>query len=129
LNPLIFTIILGKKEPLIAPSNLIFTVESAYPFEPFILNDTSTETQEDVIQVKEKEEKLIWTKEMIEQLVNTLYEVFKKERAANNSLKRLPLNLLLKTLQRFTKELSKSLNNTTKTNREIQRRNRPIRSS
>jgi hypothetical protein len=68
-NPLISTINLGKEEPLIAPSNLTFTVESAYPLEPLISNDTSTETQGDVIQVKGKEEKLIWTEEMIEQLV------------------------------------------------------------
>jgi hypothetical protein len=49
LNPLISTITLGEEEPLITPLNLIFTVESAYFLEPLISNDTSTETQEDVI--------------------------------------------------------------------------------
>jgi hypothetical protein len=42
-------ITLGEEEPLIAPSNLTFTVESAYSLEPLISNDTSTKTQEDVI--------------------------------------------------------------------------------
>jgi hypothetical protein len=41
------------------PLNSIFTVESAYFLEPFISNDTSTETQENTIQVKRKEKKLI----------------------------------------------------------------------
>jgi hypothetical protein len=50
LNPPISTITLGEEEPLIAPLNLTFTVESAYPLEPLISNDTSTETQEDAIQ-------------------------------------------------------------------------------
>jgi hypothetical protein len=68
-NPPISTITLGEEEPLIAPSNPTFTVESAYPLEPLISNDTSTETQGDAIQVEGKEEKLIWTEEMIEQLV------------------------------------------------------------
>ena len=51
LNPPISTITLGEEEPLIAPLNLTFTVESAYPLEPLISNDTSTETQEDAIQI------------------------------------------------------------------------------
>jgi hypothetical protein len=51
LNPPISTITLGEEEPLIAPLNLTFTVESAYPLELLISNDTSTETQEDAIQI------------------------------------------------------------------------------
>jgi hypothetical protein len=51
LNPPISTITLGEEEPLIAPLNLTFTVESAYPLEPLISNDTSTETQENAIEV------------------------------------------------------------------------------
>jgi hypothetical protein len=94
LNPLISTITLGKEEPLIGPLNPIFTVKSAYPFEPLISNDTSTKTQEDAIQVKEKEEKLIWTEEIIEQLVDTLYKVFKKEGAADNSFKKVTFELV-----------------------------------
>jgi hypothetical protein len=35
-SPLISTITLGEEEPLIAPSNPTFTVESAYPLEPLI---------------------------------------------------------------------------------------------
>ena len=118
-NRPISTITLDEEEPLVTPSNSAFTVESAYPLEPLISNDTSTETQGDAIQVEVKEEKLIWTEEMMEQLVDTLYEVFEKGGAADNSFKRLLLNSLLRTLQRFTQELSKSLNNTARTNKKI----------
>jgi hypothetical protein len=64
-NPPISTITLGEEEPLIGPSNLTFNVESAYPLKPLISNDTNTETQGDTIQVQVKEEKLIWTEEMM----------------------------------------------------------------
>jgi hypothetical protein len=56
-SPLISTITLDEEEPLIAPSNLTFAIESAYLFKPFISNNTSTETQRDIMQIKVKEEK------------------------------------------------------------------------
>jgi hypothetical protein len=94
---------LGEEEPLIAPSNPTFTVESAYPLEPLISNDTSTETQEDAIQVEGKEEKLIWSEEMIEQLVDTLYDVFEKGGAADNSFKKATFELVAQNVTKVYK--------------------------
>jgi hypothetical protein len=42
-------ITLGEEEPLITSLNPIFIIESAYLLKPLILNDISTETQEDII--------------------------------------------------------------------------------
>ncbi len=68
--------------------------ESPYPIEPLISNDTKAQTQGDDVEIKVKEEKLIWTEEMIKQLVDTLYEVFEKGGAADNSFKKATFELV-----------------------------------
>jgi hypothetical protein len=92
LNTPINIITLGEKEAvsaLIPPPNPTLTikrtVESPYPLKPLISNDTKAN---DNIDVKVKEEKLVWSEKMIKQLVNTLYKVFEKGGAANNSFKK-----------------------------------------
>jgi hypothetical protein len=91
-NTPINIITLGKEEAVSAPIpspnptlTIERTVESPYLLEPLILNDTKAN---DNINVKVKKEKLVWSKEIIEQLVNTLYKVFKKGGAADNSFKK-----------------------------------------
>lgn len=91
------TVSLGEEEPSIAPSiaapapplDPTPSIESAYPLEPLIPNDTIIETQEDYT----KEEKLVWTEEMIEQLIETLQEVFESGGSADNSFKKATFEL------------------------------------
>jgi hypothetical protein len=91
-NTLINIITLGEEEAVSAPIpslnptlTIERTVESPYPLEPLISNDTKAN---DNIDVEVKEEKLVWSEEMMEQLVDTLYEVFEKGGAADNSFKK-----------------------------------------
>jgi hypothetical protein len=50
-----------------------------------------------------KEEKLFWTEEIIEILVNILYKVFKKGGAADNSFKKASFELAIKKVQKVYK--------------------------
>src|SRR5271156_3396849 len=91
------TITLGKEEAPAAPT----TLESVYPLCPLLstpehaaqeaqptaapLVPAAQQTQENAT---EKDEKLFWTEEMMEMLVDGLYEVFEKGGAADNSFKK-----------------------------------------
>jgi hypothetical protein len=79
-NTPINTITLGEEEAvsaLIPFPNPTLTIErtdeSPYPLKPLISNDKKAK---DGIKVEIKKEKLVWSEEMIEQLVNTLYKVY-----------------------------------------------------
>jgi hypothetical protein len=92
LNTSINIITLGEEEAVLAPipsPNPILTikptVKSFYPLEPLISNDTKAN---DNIDVEIKEEKLVWLEKMIKQLIDTLYKIFEKEGAADNSFKK-----------------------------------------
>lgn len=50
-----------------------------------------------------KEEKLFWTEEMIEMLVDTLYEVFEKGGAADNSFKKASFELAIEKVRKAYK--------------------------
>ena len=96
-NTPINTIILGEEEAISAliPSlNLTPTIEhtdeSLYPLEPLISNNTKAD---DNIEVEVKKKKLVWSEEIIEQLVDMLYEVFEKGGAADNSFKKATFKL------------------------------------
>jgi hypothetical protein len=77
--------------PLIKPTNVEPTNTSPYPLQPLNSNNTKAQTQGDEAG---KKEKLLWTKEILEQLVNTLYKVFKKGGTANNSFKKATFKLI-----------------------------------
>ena len=91
-NTLSYVIELGKEEanPTLSIES---TNESPYPLEPLNSDDTKAQTQGNEVGSGVKEEKLFWTKEMLEQLIDTLYEVFKKGGAADNSFKKATFEL------------------------------------
>ena len=98
LNTPINNIILGEEEAISAPIpslNPTPTIKhidkSLYPLKPLISNDTKANNN---VEVEIKEEKLVQSEEMIEQLVDILYKVFKKEGAANNSFKKATFELV-----------------------------------
>ena len=111
LNTLINTIILGEEEAisaLILSLNPILTIkhtdESFYPLKPLISNNTKADND---IEVEIKEEKLVQSEEIIEQLVDTLYEVFEKGGATNNSFKKAIFKLAIYNVGKVYKEALK----------------------
>ena len=107
LNTPINTIILGEEEAISAPIpslnptlTIEHTDESLYPLESLISNNTKAD---DNVEVEVKEEKLVWSEEMIEQLVDTLYEVFEKGGAADNSFKKATFELAVHNIRKVYK--------------------------
>jgi hypothetical protein len=113
-NAPIATISLGEKEtPMVptAPPSSTLAAES-YPLEPQLspatkavppsndtkdaaapMNSTQPEPQANGEEKGVKEEKLSWTEEMMEMLVDMLYEVFEKGGASDNSFKKTTFEL------------------------------------
>jgi hypothetical protein len=111
LNTPINIITLGEEKAVLAPIpspnptlTIKRTVESPYPLEPLISNDTKAN---DNIDVEVKKKKLVWSEEMIKQLVNTLYKVFKKRGAADNSFKKAIFELAAHNVGKVYKEVLK----------------------
>jgi hypothetical protein len=111
LNTPINIIILGEEEAVLAsiPSlnptlTIERTVESLYPLKPLISNDTKAN---DNINVEVKKEKLVWSEEIMEQLVNTLYKVFEKGEAADNSFKKAIFELAAHNVEKVYKKVLK----------------------
>jgi hypothetical protein len=121
-NPPISTITLGEEEPFraLATPDLSPTVGFSYPLRPLFStpkralqdtqepagpsNDTQSESQSnEELEVAVKDEKLSWTEEMMEQLVNTLYEVFEKGGAADNSFKKATFELAAENVRKAYK--------------------------
>ena len=116
-NTPISTVTLGDEEPEIAPiappDATLVTISSPYPLEPLFsqdalalalsndilqplayANSTDSNTQgNSTPEVEIKEEKLTWTEEMMEQLVDRLYDVFERGGAADNSFKKATFEL------------------------------------
>jgi hypothetical protein len=113
--PPTLTITLGEEETPMTPTAPTTppAAESSYPLEPLeplIMTlervlPPSNDTQEEPAPAKDTQpeapangaqglEKLCWTEEMIEMLVDVLYEVFEKGGAADNSFKKATFELV-----------------------------------
>ena len=105
-NTLSYVIELGEEEANPTPS-IESTNESPYPLEPLNSDDTKAQTQGNEVGSGVKEEKLFWTEEMLEQLIDILYEVFEKGGAADNSFKKATFELVAQNVGKVYKRALK----------------------
>ncbi len=102
------------------------SIEASYAVDPLLsnpgpLNDTGPAIQQappaDSSDNDEgKEDRLMWTEEMLEQLVEVLYQVFDEGGAADNSFKKPPLRGPQGRFAEFIKVLRRSLKSNVRIN-------------